>query len=172
MTFEVIDGPRIAVRDELPTLGIRVITPFRGMLAVRDALIAELTAWLDARGIAPGGPFYLRLHVVDMGGDMDIEVGVLDTVDPGDERVRPGTAPAGEYGILAYTGSSMQANRGLLGWVDQTGRTFDTDPTTGAWAGRFEIIRTDPRSEKRKTRWTIELAFLLRSTRREDPVRE
>ena len=40
-------------------------------------------------------------------------------------------------------------------------RGFDTDPPSGAWAGRFEILRTDPRLERRKTQWTVELAFLL-----------
>lgn len=40
---------------------------------------------------------------------------------------------------------------------------FDSDPESGSWAGRFEILRTDPRVEKRKTAWTVELAFLLRA---------
>lgn len=164
MAFEIDDGPRIDTREERPTLGIRLVTPFRGMLAVRDALIAELAAWLDTHGVEPGGPFFLRLHRVDMAGDMEIEVGVLDTssADAGDDRVRADEAPAGDYAALAYRGSSMTANKTLLAWAPEHGRRFDADPDSGAWAGRFEILRTDPRVEKRKTAWTIELAFLLR----------
>lgn len=100
--MELLDGPRVAHRPETPTLGIRVVTPFRGMLAVRDRLLAELGAWLAERGIETDGPFFLRLHVVDMTADMDIEVGVLDIEDAGDDRVRPSSAPAGDYALLAY----------------------------------------------------------------------
>ena len=75
--MEVIDGPRLEHRDARPTLGIRRRTPFRGMLAERDRLLAELIAWLDGNGVRPDGPFFLRLHTVDMAGEMDIEVGVF-----------------------------------------------------------------------------------------------
>lgn len=161
--LDIQDGPRIEHRPERPTLGIRLVTPFRGMLAVRDSLIDELAQWLDEHGVEPGGPFFLRLHAVDMAGDMDIEVGVLDTTaaDSSAGRVREGSAPAGDYALLAYRGSSMQANKALLAWAPEQGRRFDADPKTGAWAGRFEILRTDPRIERRKTRWIVELAFLL-----------
>lgn len=93
MAFEILDGPRIERRPALPTLGIRVVTPFRGMLAARDSLITELSAWLTERRIETTGPFFLRMHTVNMAGDMDIEVGVLDTTHDGDDRVRVGSAP-------------------------------------------------------------------------------
>jgi len=161
MTLVVSDGPRIEHRDAVPTVGIRLVTPFRGMLGVRDLLLAELAAWLTERDVRTDGPFFLRLHKVDMAADMDIEVGVMGVTSDGDERVRPGAAPAGDYALLAYRGSSLQANRMLQEWVGETERRFDTDPPSGAWAGRFEILRTDPRLERRKTQWTVELAFLL-----------
>ncbi|MFS0911045.1 hypothetical protein AB3M89_04585 [Microbacterium sp. 179-I 3D2 NHS] len=113
MAFEKFDGPRVERREATPTLGIRIVTPFRGMLATRD------------------------------------------------DRVRPGEMPPGEYAVLAYRGSSLQANRMLLAWPETIGRRFDAEPDTGVWGGRFEILRTDPRHERRKTAWTIELAFLL-----------
>lgn len=161
MTPEVIDGPRIEHREAVPTLGIRIVTPFRGMLATRDRLLDEVFSWVEDHELHVDGPFFLRLHVVDMAGDMDIEVGVLGLTAVGDERVRPGTAPAGDYALLAYRGSSLQANRMLQAWVGETERHFATDTPSGAWAGRFEILRTDPRLERRKTAWTVELAFLL-----------
>lgn len=161
MVFEVGDGPRIERREAVPTVGIRLVTPFRGMLGTRDRLLEELFAWLGDREVEPAGPFYLRLHVVDMAADMEIEVGVFGVDHPGDERVAPGEQPAGDYALLAYRGSSLQANRMLLGWVEGSERRFDADAATGAWAGRFEILRTDPRIERRKTSWTTELAFLL-----------
>lgn len=161
MTFVISDGPRIEPRDEAPAVGIRLVTPFRGMLRVRDELLAELAAWLAERDLHTPGPFFLRLHRVDMAADMEIEVGIFGVDHAGDERVRSSTQPSGDYALLAYRGSSLQANRMLLGWVDESDRQFDADPTTGAWTGRFEILRTDPRLERRKTAWTTELAFLL-----------
>lgn len=164
MVFEISDGPRIERRDAMPTMGIRLITPFRGMLGTRDRLLDELFSWLDHHAVQADGPFFLRLHEVDMAADMEIEVGVLGAVAPDDERVRAGTMPAGDYALLAYRGSSLQANRMLLAWVEGSERRFDADPASGAWAGRFEILRTDPRIERRKTAWTTELAFLLETT--------
>jgi hypothetical protein len=164
MALELIDGPRIENRPRTDAVGISVTTPFRGMLAVRDRLIAELSDWLSARAIETDGPFFLRLHVVDMSADMDIEVGVVGVQHDGDDRVRPGALPAGDYALLAYRGSSLQANGMLLRWVDRKGLEFDVRKVTAgdAWGGRFEILRTDPRREPRKTRWTTELAFRLR----------
>ncbi|MFS0853438.1 hypothetical protein [Microbacterium sp. 179-I 3D4 NHS] len=161
MAFELLDGPRIERRDGAPTLGIRVVTPFRGMLGVRDSLLRELADWLEEHEVEPDGPCFLRLHTVDMARDMDIEVGVVSGADAASDRVHRGSMPGGEYGILAYRGGSLQANRLLLHDIPDRGRRFDADLATGRWAGRFELLRTDSRSEPRKTAWTIELAFLL-----------
>jgi hypothetical protein len=46
------------------------------MLGVRDRLLDELDTWVEAIGI-DAGPAFLRLHVIDMEGPMDIEVGVM-----------------------------------------------------------------------------------------------
>ena len=40
-----------------------MVTPFRGMFAVRDKLLAELYERLDKRDVHFGGTFF-RLHVV------------------------------------------------------------------------------------------------------------
>ena len=162
--MELIDGPRSEWRARTPTLGIRVVTPFRGMLAERDRLLSELSAWLADGAIETDGPFFLRLHVVDMAGEMDIEVGVAGVDHPGDERVRSGVMPAGTYALLAYRRSSLEANRTLQAWAQERELSFavQTEPDGDHWTGRFEILRTDPRREPRKTRWVTELAFLLR----------
>src|ERR1700704_3917963 len=96
--MEIIEPPRIVERAEMPYLGIRVVTPFRGMLATRDRLVDELYTLVDRNDGVEAGRFFLRLHVVDMSGSMDIEVGV-STADrvAGDDRVRPGVLPAGHY---------------------------------------------------------------------------
>ena len=160
---DIVEGPRVETRAETPTLGIRETVPFRTMLADRDRLLAELIAWLTAHGIEPTGPFFLRLHLVDMAGLMDIEVGVEGTATT-DQRVRQGVIPAGRYALLDYRRTSLPANRLLLTWIRDQGLSVDShDSGDGeAFAGRCEIYLTDPRTERRKKSWVVRLAFLLR----------
>lgn len=133
------------------------------MLAERDRLLTVLVAWLEAHGVQPEGPFFLRLHTVDMAGDMDIEVGAFATAT-GDGTVTEGVAPAGTYVVLRYINHSIRAHRLLFEWAEDRGIRFDSAETDAgaSWAARFEILVTDPRTEPRKTRWETELAFLTR----------
>jgi effector-binding domain-containing protein len=160
---DVVEGPRVEMRAETPTLGIRETVPFRTMLADRDRLLAELIVWMTAQGIEPAGPFFLRLHLVDMAGVMDIEVGVEGTATT-DQRVRPGVIPAGRYALLDYRRTSLPANRLLLKWIrDQGLSVFSQVSGDGeAFASRCERYLTDPRTERRKKSWVVQLAFLLR----------
>lgn len=161
--MEIIDAPSVAVKPDRHCAGIRVVTPFRGMFAVRDELMDELYAWLDKRSIDFGDTF-LRLHVVDMAGSMDVEVGVV-TEGPveGDGRVRAGVLPAGRYATLTYVNHGRRANRTLLDWVRQQGLALDCaeSPAGDRFGCRYEAYLTDPRSERMKTRWRIELAIRL-----------
>ena len=158
--LDIVAGPRLEARREVATLGIRETVPFRTMLSNRDRLLAELVAWLDFHGVEPAGPFFLRLHVIDMSGPMQIEVGVAANGE-GDNRVRPGILPAGEYATLAYRSKSMAANKALHAWIQQQGLTLDTapHPEGEAFACRCETYLTDPRAEPRKKEWVVELAF-------------
>ena len=163
--LDIVSGPRLERRPEVATLGIRETVPFRTMLSHRDRLLAELIQWLTDHGVEPEGPFFLRLHVVDMSDLMDIEVGVAGASDDADGRVQAGTLPAGDYAVLAYRVKSLAANRLLHRWVREQGLVLDTrpDPHGEAFACRCETYLTDPRTEKRKKLWVVELAFLTRS---------
>ena len=87
---ELVEPPHIVDRPRAATIGIRVVTPFRGMLAVRDGLMREIRSWSDDHRVDLG-PLFMRLHVVDMAGDMDIEVGAVADVPPlPDGRIRRG----------------------------------------------------------------------------------
>lgn len=159
----VVDGPRVERRESRSTLGIRTRTPFRGMLAERDRLLAELIRWISENAVEPDGPFFLRLHTVDMAGEMNIEVGVFASAR-GDQRVESGTMPGGDFVVLRYINHSLRAHRLLFEWADEQEIEFDVDDSReGAeWAARYEIWITDPRAEPRKTRWETELTFLTR----------
>ena len=157
--MELIEPPRVVKRSEASYLGIRVVTPFRGMLRVRDELMSELNAWLQARGI-DAGPFFLRLNVIDMEGPMDLEVGAI-TKDslPGDDRVQHTVFPAGDYATLTYRDHARRANRALIEWAAANDVPFDRqdDPAGDRFACRYEAYLTDPFTEPRKTKWAVEL---------------
>ncbi|MER5649398.1 GyrI-like domain-containing protein [Streptosporangium sp. NPDC002524] len=161
--MEILDGPSVEVRPDRHCAGIRVVTPFRGMFAVRDELMEELYDRLGERGV-DFGPTFFRLHVIDMAGAMDVEVGVV-TEKPveGDGRISPGVLPAGRYATLTYVNHGRRANRALIEWAREQGLTFDCveDPAGDRFGCRYEAYLTDPRSERMKTRWRIELAIRL-----------
>jgi len=160
----MIGEPRIDERSEKLYMGIRTIAPFRGMFAVVDHLAKELRKWVNEHGIAEEGPFFLRYHVIDMNGPMDIELGfMVATHLPGDGRVQPGVLPAGRYAGLIYTGSGLAGNKALLNWAKAQGLTWDrwNVPEGDAFRCRYEAYLTDYRREHRKSRWEIELAIKL-----------
>ena len=160
----MITEPNIAYREEQPYMGIRTVTAFRGMFAVVDTLLKELRIWVKQHGVADEGPFFLRYHVIDMGGPMDIEVGFMVPLPlPGDERVKPGVLPAGRYASVTYTGSGMAGNKALIGWARDHGVAWDRwdDPAGDAFACRYEAYTTDYRVEHRKSRWEIDLAIKI-----------
>lgn len=160
----MISEPKIDERPERLYMGIRTIAPFRTMFAEVDKLLKELRKWVNASGIAEEGPFFLRYHVIDMEGPMDIELGfVVAEQLSGDERVKPGVLPAGRYASLIYTGSGMKGNKALIGWAQENNIAWDRQelPEGDAFRCRYEMYLTDYRVEHRKTKWEIELAIKL-----------
>ena len=159
--MEIIEGPAVVTLREVPYAGIRTTTGFRGMLAERDRLLTELYGWLGDR---PSGPAFLHLHVIDMTGPMDLEVGVTGEFDGYTGRVAPATRPAGRYARLVHVNHSMRANKHLLQWARDEGLELDRhDVATGdAFACRYEELLTDPRTQPRKTLWQVGIAIRLR----------
>lgn len=160
----MISEPKIDDHEEKLYVGIRTVAPFKGMFAVVDTLLKELRIWVKQHNIAEQGPFFLRYHVIDMQGPMDIEVGfVVLTHLPGDERIKPGVLPAGRYASLIYTGSGMPGNKALIGWAQTNGIAWDRwdDPAGDAFGCRYEAYLTDYRVEHRKKHWEIHLAIKL-----------
>jgi effector-binding domain-containing protein len=124
--------------------------------------LAELYEWLSNTGTTDIGRTFLRLNVIDMNGPMDIEVGATTARwQAGDERVRPGVLPAGNYATLTYRDHSLRANKALLEWISANGVTLDRrEEPEGDWfACRYEAYVTDPRTEPRKTKWEVELSM-------------
>jgi DNA gyrase inhibitor GyrI len=160
-----IGTPGIDHRTAQHTVGLRIITPFEGMFAQTDKLFKELRQWVNAHGVADQGPYFLRYHVIDMNGLMDVEAGfVVTTPQRRDERVHGGVLPAGRYAHLTYSRYALRGNQALSIWVKAQQLEADREETSSgeAFGCRYEAYLTDYRTEPRKTKWHVDLAIRLR----------
>ena len=159
-----ISQPKIDERPAQPYMGIREQVPFKGMFREITRLFKALNAWARQQSLEPAGPPFLRYHVIDMSGQMDIEAGLPVTVPlPEDDPVRVGVLPAGRYASLVYNGSGLAGNKALIDWARANRLAWDRwDDTNGdAFRCRYETYLTDQDVEPRKTRWKIEVAIKL-----------
>jgi len=163
--MEIVEPARIEERAEIPYVGIRVITPFRGMLAERDRLLAEARSGIEEAALETVGYGFLRLHVIDMEGPMDLEAGYFTPrkVQLDHPRLKSGSMPAGRYATLSYRNHARRANGALQEWARDNGLDLDrwTEPEGDAFACRYEAFWTDPKVEPHKTKWTVELSMRL-----------
>lgn len=156
--------PKIDTRPEQPYLGIRTQTPMKGMFKVVDNLFKELGLWQKQHGIDSAGAPFLRYHVIDMEGVMDIEVGIpVAAAISGDECVSAGILPAGRYASLIYVGNGYTGNKTLIEWAKANGLAWDAwdDPAGHAFRSRYERYLTDPKIQPLKSKWEVEVAIKL-----------
>jgi effector-binding domain-containing protein len=158
-----IGKPKIDKRPKQTYMGIRTIAPFKGMSKEISRVANELNNWVDENKIKTAGPPFLRYHVIDMRGFMDISYCVpVDTALPDDGQIKADTIPAGRYASLIYSGG-ISGNRALIEWVRAQGLEFDRWDTEQGdnFRGRYEAYLTDPKIEPRKSKWKIEVAIKL-----------
>ena len=159
-----IGKPKIDKRPKQAYMGIRTIAPFKGMSKVIGMLSDEMNVWVNERKVKTAGPPFLRYHVIDMRGFMDIEFGFpMRKALPDEGQVKAGILPAGRYASLVYSGGGISGNRALIEWVRAQGMDFDRWDTEQGdhFRSRYEIYLTDPKVEPRKSRWKIEVAIKL-----------
>jgi effector-binding domain-containing protein len=159
-----IGKPKIDTRPKIVYMGIRTIAPFKGMSKGIDKISKELNNWLTDNNVQTTGYPFLRYHVIDMRGFMDISYAVpvhQGLPDIGD--VTAGEIPAGRYASLIYSGGGISANRALIEWARANGMEFDRWDTEQGdnFRGRYETFLTDPKEEPRKSKWEIEVAIKL-----------
>lgn len=164
--MEIVRKPKIDTRSEELYVGIRTLAPFKGMFKVVDQIRAELNAWIQAQDITPAGMPFMRLHVVDMRGTMDLAYGIpVNQVPRAQGQIITDVLPAGRYASLVYTGGGgVSANRALIEWVRGKGLEFDRWDTAQGdnFRSRYERYLTDPEIEPRKKRRNVEVAIKLR----------
>jgi effector-binding domain-containing protein len=159
-----IGKPKIDTRPKQNYMGIRTITPFKGMSREIGKLSDRMNAWVDEHNVKPAGPPFLRYHVIDMRGFMDIEFCFpVRRALPDNGDVKAGVLPAGRYASLVFSGGGVSGNRALIEWVRAEGLDFDRWDTEQGdnFRGRYETYLTDPDVEPRKSKGEIEVAIKL-----------
>ena len=159
-----IGKPKIDKRPKQVYMGIRTIAPFKGMSKVIGGIADDLNEWVDENKIKTAGPPFLRFHVIDMRGFMDISYCVpVHKALPDDGNIKADFIPAGHYASLIYSGGGISANRALIEWVRAQGNDFNRWDTEQGdnFSGRYETYLTDPKIEPRKSKWKIEVAIKL-----------
>lgn len=118
-------------------------------------LVGVLLEWLDRHDESlVGAPFY-RYRVL---GDetkpfkLEVDVPTEGRLD-GDDRVQPGTIPAGTYAILVHEGDPDDLpgrHAALEDWAEASGHELArrTDGGIIRWEGRYEHFQTDPTDRK------------------------
>lgn len=160
----IIRNPAVDQRPEQPYMGIRKTVEMRKMSKEVGQLFDALNQWVRQNQVETAGPPFLRFHVIDMAGHMDIEAGVPVAAPlPDDGGVCASVLPAGRYASLVYTGPGIPANKVLIDWAKANGLAWDRwdDPRGDAFRARYESYLTDPKVEPRKTKWEIEVAIKL-----------
>jgi effector-binding domain-containing protein len=160
----IIAEPKIDTRPDQAYLGIRTIAPFKGMFKVVEQISKEMNTWVKEQGIQPAGPPFLRYHVIDMRGKMDISYGIpVSAAISGNGKVNVDVLVAGRYASLIFSGGGIAGNKALIEWVHGNGLEFDRwDTEQGdSFRCRYERFLTDPKIEPRKSRWQIEVAIKL-----------
>jgi len=157
----------VAEREEQPYVAITERVTMSDIGTVLPELHPQVGAWMADRRLRPFGAPFWKYDVIDMGGTMEVEVGVpvRDAVE-GDERVRAGALPAGRYVTATYTGHPMgleNATSTLLEWAAERDLAWDmaTTDVGEVWGARLEIYETDPAEEPDLAKWVTRLAFRL-----------
>src|SRR5579871_6728843 len=149
----MIGEPRIDERAARPTLGIRATVPMTELPMVIPRSIGEVHGWLEQNRIRPAGAPFVRYYVINMPGNLEIEVGwPVESASATSDRVQAGAIPAGRYASLVYTGNYPglpDATRALLDWGAAKGLVWDatTTPAGDRFGARLETYWTNPAEE-------------------------
>lgn len=164
-TRTMVSEPGVYERPDEHYLGIRVQTPFKGMFTLIDKhLFKELRAWMQQAGVAPAGQPFFRFYIINMAGEMDVEVGIpVATALTGHGRVKPGVLPGGRYASLVYVGTGYTGSGALTRWAMEHGHVFDEWQVSNgmAYRARYKRYLTDPKIQPLKSKWEVEVAIKL-----------
>jgi effector-binding domain-containing protein len=159
--------PQIQERAAQHYAAIPMTVPMDGLSSAVDSAFPELFGWLASQGITPAGPPLIRYLVIDMAGELQIEMAVpIAAPITASGRIQPGILPEGRYAVLRHTGpydGLVASNAALLRWAQEHGIAFDTWDTArgSAWRSRAEHYLTDPSQEPDPVKLETDVAILI-----------
>ena|SRR5690348_8625192 len=159
--------PQIQERAAQHYAAIPATVTMDGLSGAIDSAYSELFPWLASQGIPPAGPPLIRYLVIDMAGELQVEMAVpVATPITGSGRIQPGALPAGRYVVLRHTGpydGLVASNAALQRWAQEQGIEFDTWDTArgSAWRSRSEHYLTDPSQEPDPAKLETDIAYLI-----------
>jgi DNA gyrase inhibitor GyrI len=160
--------PPIQARAPQHYAAIPATVTMDGLSGAVDEAFPQLFGWLARHGIAPAGAPFIRYLVIDMAGELQLELAVpVAAPVTASGRVRPGTLPEGRYAVLRHTGpydGLIASNGALQDWAGARGVEFDAWYTADgeAWRGRAEHYLTNPAEEPDPAKWEVDVAYLIR----------
>jgi effector-binding domain-containing protein len=162
-TQAMLSLPKILPQTALSYMAITETIAMGDLDQKVSMLLAEVYAWLAARGVAVAGPALLRHNVISPACDLEIEFGVVVAGRvQGDGRVMPGEMPAGSYGVVRFFGNYDQlfdVNAVLVGWAKERGVAWDVQsgPEGDRFAARVEYYHSDPAANPDPATWVSEV---------------
>ena len=156
----------IVQRDAVPYAAVALTVPME-KLATAGPLNGVVFEWLARQDVPPAGPPFWKYDVIDMAGQLELEVGVATAgaASP-DDQVSVGELPAGRYLETTFHGHPdglEQATADLLAHAEAQGLIFDKadSPSGDRWAARLEYYLTDPADQPDMTESDTTLSFKL-----------
>jgi effector-binding domain-containing protein len=159
--------PQIQERAAQHYAGIPATVTMDSLSGAIDSAFSELFPWLASQGLAPTGAPLIRYLVIDMAGELQVEMGVpVAAPVTASGRIQPGILPAGRYAVLRHTGpydGLFASNAALLQWAQERGIEFDTWDTAqgSAWRSRIEHYLSDPAQEPDPAKLETDVAILI-----------
>jgi effector-binding domain-containing protein len=162
----VLSEPRIDERREQPYLAVRSRVPMDQLPTVIPQGIGEVHEYLTQQGMRPAGAPFVRYHVINMPGLVDLSVGWPVAAAEGAGRVVADALPTGRYASLVYTGNYpglIDATTALLKWGAERGLAWDSRRTDNgeAFGARLESYWTNPAEEPDLNKHETEIAIRL-----------
>ena len=163
----MLTEPKVVERSEQPYVAAKASVPMSGFGDVMPKLLSEVFASMQAHDIAPAGAPFIKYNVIDMEGQLEIEVGVpVGMPIVGDGRVIGANLPAGLYASLTYIGDYdglVDANDALQKWAEAKGLRFAMREAEDGdhFDSRLELYLTDPQEQPDPQKWETEVAYLL-----------
>lgn len=154
--------------SERPWVGVRMTAALPEWGRVNAQVPRVYAALAAAGGVPLGGPIYRyhRIRTPEEPMDLTVSVPVAACIALGD-GFESGVLPAGRYAVArpdAGPDAVRSVHDELAAWLREHGLTPDAEEREDGvhWAARTEQYLTDPQVEPDRTKWEVEVAYLLR----------